>query len=423
MYKSILFSTFMICIGILFCGTINVSAETYGDLSYRVSKGEVTITGKTSTSTDIVIPSEIDGYPVTSIASGAFSSSSTLRNVIIQEGVTHIGENAFYQCFNLTSISLPSSIASIGMKAFYECDGLEKLYIKDLASYLKIDFLYGFSQPMYYADYLYVDNVLIDTLYIPDGIINIPSYAFNGCKNIEKIIIPNSVSTIENSAFADCQNLTSLVLGNGVKRIEQWAFIGCRKLYTVEYLGTKAEFDSISTEDETTFYSYTTIKYECGFPLAIIYNSNGGNKAPTTQSTERNSIVTLREDIPIKEGYKFLGWAKSADATKPEYKSGEIITIGTENITLYAIWQRMVVTNTSVISNIIMVTPTNAQVGDCIIAACYKKDRMVYMDTYSYNGETTVPFVPNKEYDTIKIMVWESLSNLKPLNSVEEITK
>ncbi len=58
--------------------------------------------------------------------------------------------------------------------------------------------------------------------------------------------------------------------------------------------------------------------------------------APEAQTDlVKNADVALRGAIQL-EGFKFLGWAKNADATTPDYAAGE--TIPAEAMTLYAVW-------------------------------------------------------------------------------------
>ena len=66
--------------------------------------GEITITDcDTSASGDLVIPSEIEGYPVTVIGNQAFRYND-LTSVTIPDSVTSIGDFAFQYCDNLTDI-------------------------------------------------------------------------------------------------------------------------------------------------------------------------------------------------------------------------------------------------------------------------------------------------------------------------------
>ena len=75
------------------------------NLAYTVNADGITctITGLgTSTDTMIVIPSYIDGYKVTIIGSGAFSSKSTITSVVMQDSIEVINATAFNNCKNIT---------------------------------------------------------------------------------------------------------------------------------------------------------------------------------------------------------------------------------------------------------------------------------------------------------------------------------
>ena len=65
---------------------------------------------------------------VTSIGSEAFYGCGSLTSVTIQNGVTSIGESAFYRCNGLTSITIPGSVTSIGSWAFDWCESLTDVY-------------------------------------------------------------------------------------------------------------------------------------------------------------------------------------------------------------------------------------------------------------------------------------------------------
>lgn len=62
--------------------SLAVGAATYGVLTYTVTNGEVTITDcSTSAAGELVIPSTIEGYPVTSIGNYAFRYCSSLTSI------------------------------------------------------------------------------------------------------------------------------------------------------------------------------------------------------------------------------------------------------------------------------------------------------------------------------------------------------
>ena len=49
-------------------------------------------------------------------------------------------------------------------------------------------------------------------------------------------------------------------------------------------------------------------------------------------------VMTISDVQPIRMGYRFLGWAESADAKQAQYTPGTPFTL-TTNVMLYAVWQ------------------------------------------------------------------------------------
>jgi len=69
--------------------------------TYITNGTAITITGYTALGGDVTIPSTINGYPVTTIGTNAFSGS-ILTSVTIPDSVTSIGGYAFSDCYYLT---------------------------------------------------------------------------------------------------------------------------------------------------------------------------------------------------------------------------------------------------------------------------------------------------------------------------------
>ena len=102
----------------------------------------VTIAGYVCDTSELVLPSLINGIPVTSIGSRAFYNCSGLTSIAIPDSVTSVGGSAFYGCTGLTSIEIPDSITSIGSSAFCGCTGLISVVIPDSVTSIGI---YAFS--------------------------------------------------------------------------------------------------------------------------------------------------------------------------------------------------------------------------------------------------------------------------------------
>ena len=98
----------------------SLPTQTPAQFSYEEQNGTAVITGFSGNVESLVIPAAINGLPVISVASYAFGGS-TLRSVIISNGVQKIDWFAFYGCSSLSTVTLPNSVVSIGHAAFDGC--------------------------------------------------------------------------------------------------------------------------------------------------------------------------------------------------------------------------------------------------------------------------------------------------------------
>jgi len=90
---------------------------------YKVVDEQACITGYRGSDKVVNIPSEINGYVVTSIEDNAFQSMD-ITSVILPPTLKHIGWFAFEGCYELEIVSIPASVAKICYGAFDGCPNL-----------------------------------------------------------------------------------------------------------------------------------------------------------------------------------------------------------------------------------------------------------------------------------------------------------
>ena len=244
---------------------------------------------------DIVIPSEINGKPVTNIESEAFACRVNLRSITIPDSVTSMGydafgccsglisitvdekndkyhskgnclietdsktlilgcknsviptdgsvtsiaHSAFRGCTGLTSITIPDSVVSIGYSTFRGCTGLTSITIPDSVTNIggsAFDRCTGLTSINGSAKMV---SIVAQQSSSTSVVVNITSgdsigySAFSGCTGLTSVTIPDSVTSIGDYAFSDCTGLTSVTIGSGVTSIGYMAFYNCTGLTSI----------------------------------------------------------------------------------------------------------------------------------------------------------------------------------------------
>ena len=214
------------CIPIQARADDGIVVEKDGDFLYRVEgesdNPEVTIYSYVGSDTDVTVPSEIKGMPVTTLH-GTFSSKETVKTVTIPEGVRLIEYNAFFGCTALTTVVLPSSLEEMTENTFYQCTNLKKVSLDTANSKLTKIGQYSFA----YCEKLTGFD-------IPSSLKELEEGVFFRCSSLKKIIIPDTVEKIDRSAFYECTNVIEIKIPGTVKEASDIALVGCEKVITAE---------------------------------------------------------------------------------------------------------------------------------------------------------------------------------------------
>lgn len=70
----------------------------------------------------------------------------------------------------------------------------------------------------------------------------------------------------------------------------------------------------------------------------VRYDVGEGAVAPEQQTQTLGQALTLHPEIPVREGYTFLGWTPDAEAKLAEYTPGDSLQSDAD-LTLYAVWK------------------------------------------------------------------------------------
>ncbi len=188
--------------------------ESNDDFSYRKYADHIVITQCDHTASEIVIPAEIDGLPVTEVTSSAFFdpevaggyANYVLESLTIPDTVTEI---CFPSCRALTSITIDGENSPF-------CVADNVLFTKDMQTLVQ-----------------YPAGLPAESYTIPDSVTTIGHNAFDQAVHLTNMVIPESVTAIETSAFYGCEALTGITLPESLTTLGTWVFGRCYALTSI----------------------------------------------------------------------------------------------------------------------------------------------------------------------------------------------
>lgn len=197
---------------------------------YRLSdSGEISITRCKSTGENIVIPSTIDGNPVTSISEKAFFMNSTATEITVPSGVTIIGASAFEACSALKKINISSTVSYIGDMAFANCAKLKTVVVESNSALKQIG-----KNAFYHCNSLET-NEYENTIYLSSGSNGHAILVSAVSPDITVAKIHPDTKIITATAFSKCTSLKEITIPENVEYIGDEAFYGCANLDMIYY--------------------------------------------------------------------------------------------------------------------------------------------------------------------------------------------
>lgn len=168
----------------------------------------------------------INAQKATSIGTNCFSNSG-VEEVIIPS-VTVL-EALFANCRNFERLTISTSKLT-GYKggAFYSCGKFKYLFIDDMDAYCRLTLPDSISSAPFTSSYnghIYVDDVEITEITIPEGVTTISREQYRGLRSVTKFTVPASVTLIKDGAFSESStgciiDLTKATVINGELSVE-----------------------------------------------------------------------------------------------------------------------------------------------------------------------------------------------------------
>ena len=230
----------------------DITATTDSRFTYTVNSDgtSITLTKYIGTDTDVIIPSTIDGYTVTSFAQQLlwYTNFGNAENIVIPSTVISLyGGNS--STWGSNGGKVKNITVDDNNEYYSSIDGV--LFNKDKTKIIRY--------PSGKTDNIY---------YIPNTVTNIESNAFYACSNLIDIKIPSSVTSIGQDAFYNCISLTSIEISSSVTSIGKRAFNGCTSLTSIEIPS------SVISIENYAFYDCTSL-VSIEIPSSIISIGNG----------------------------------------------------------------------------------------------------------------------------------------------------
>ena len=183
-------------------------------------------------------PGEADAFPWKQYR-------SSIRKVVVGDGVTSISAAAFWNCEDLEEVYIGKNVADIGEQAFFFDLNLETARFGAWTD--KDD------------EAAQAEQALLPELTIGD-------YAFDNCECLQEIKLPKKTVSIGDGAFDLCLELAVTDVGESLETIGESAFSGCESLQLMILPATLESIGDLAFETCTAGDEYFAIRFTGDFP-------------------------------------------------------------------------------------------------------------------------------------------------------------
>ena len=262
-----------------------------------------------------------EGSQLKSIGASAFFGSEyehpIFTEIKIPDSVETIGSRAFYWCRNLKKITLPSALKTLSLNTFTYCTSLSDVYLPasltDIGS--NIFFQCSSLTNIYYAGSLAQwSQINVDKDFLSVCSANLITTDYTVYFNDESPDFFSIIKKVTITQYKGTENTTAIpetIGGWPVTKIEENAFNNNTNLETVNFSGSKTQWDNITGKD-----ALSNIRLVCG-KLEATFTADGTTFAPA-QTIDRGGKFTKPAEPP-KENHTFAGWYNGDEKEKFDF--------------------------------------------------------------------------------------------------------
>ena len=220
------------------------SKVSTGNFTYSENgNGNITLTKYNGKETSPELPSVIDGKTVAAVGESCFAGNTSVKKIVLPDGISEIGDYAFECCANLEEVKLPDSLKIIGEGVFSACTKLnavelpENIEVIKKGAFLYCQSLKSIELPetiQELGNFVFSNcSSLTSVTFMGDKVKVLPDRLFYSCEKLTEVNIPYTLDSIGKRTFAKCESLTSVSLPGELQSIGDYAFESCYELKEV----------------------------------------------------------------------------------------------------------------------------------------------------------------------------------------------
>jgi len=253
---------------------------------------------------EVTLPSTL-----TSIGQSAFDGCTGITEITLPAELTHIYNYAFQGCTGIESMELPNSVQLIGYRAFRNCTKLSSINIplswnsatsnsnegdifNGCSSLTSIVVPEGITQLPAYA---FCGSDYLKTISLPSTLTSIGNYAFEGCSHLRLSDVPIKVNSIGKYAYANCDSLRYVIVSNPTCTIGANAFKNSSKMVLVCDMNSLATVHAIDND-----LQYSAMESKESQSLGLL-DRTGTYYVANTSSLDTNGYVTFTIDYAVDD--------------------------------------------------------------------------------------------------------------------------